>query len=312
MSISLSSSASPSSSGPGLATSFADALQATVATAVAAVERAVVRVDRRRGGGTGLAFTDELVITSSFHAGDQLRLGVVADDGAVIERTATVIGRDPGTDVAVARVEGGGLHPARFRELDGIGAGRLALAVARPGRALRVSLRAIGVVGPAMRTPAGGRLDAYVETDRALARGFAGGPLVDLDGRVLGMNTRTLIAGADLAVPSATLSRVVLALVAHGRIARGYLGVAVFPAEVPTALAASGQGALVGSVEADGPAAKAGVLVGDLIVTLAGEPITGPDSLRVALLERAGAAIELGLVRGGQPLTLAATVGNRP
>jgi S1-C subfamily serine protease len=279
---------------------------------VAAVERAVVRIDRRRGAGTGLAYRDDLVITSSFHAGDELRLGVVADDGAVIERTATVIGRDPGTDLAVARVEGGGLHPAVFRDLDGVGAGRFALALARPGRAVRASLRAIGVVGPAMRTPAGGRLDAYVETDRALPRGFAGGPLVDLDGRVLGMNTRTLMPGTDLAVPTATIERVVAALLAHGRIARGYLGVGVHPAQVPITFAASGQGALVGSVDGDGPAAAAGVLVGDVIVTLAGEPITGPDALRVALLERADAVVELGLVRGGHATTVTATVGSRP
>ncbi len=303
-SLSSSSSASPSPS-------FADALQATVAAAVAAVERSVVRVDRRRGAGTGLALTDELIVTSSFHAADELRLGVVGDDGAVIERTATVIGRDPGTDLAVARVEGGGLVPATFRDLAGIGAGRFVLALGRPGRAVRASLRAIGVVGPEVRTPAGGRLDVYLETDRTIPRGFAGGPLVDLDGRVLGMNTRTLIAGADLAVPAVTLTRVTDALIAHGRIARGYLGVAVYPAQAPVALAASGQGALVGSVEASGPAAAAGVLVGDLIITLAGEPITGPDSLRLALVERAGAAVELGLVRGGQALTLTATVGTR-
>lgn len=302
----------PSSSSTSSNTSFADALQSTVAAAVSAVERAVVRVDRRRGAGSGLAFTDELVITSSFHARDELRLGIVADDGAILERTATVIGRDPGTDVAVARVEGGGLRPATFRDLGGVGAGRFALAVGRPGRAIRVSLRAIGVVGPEVRTPAGGRLDAYLETDRQLPRGFAGGPLVDLDGRVLGMNTRTLIAGADLAVPTATLTRVVDALVAHGRIARGYLGVAVYPADVPTALASNGQGALVASVEADGPAAKAGLLVGDLILSLAGEPITGPDSLRLALVEQAGATVELGLARGGEPLTVTATVGSRP
>ncbi len=283
-----------------------------MATAVTAVERAVVRVDRRRGAGTGLAYRDDLVITSSYHAADELRLGVVADDGAIIERTATVIGRDPGTDLAVARVEGGGLRPPTFRELDGVGAGRLALALARPGRAVRASLRAIGVVGPAIRTPAGGRLDAYLETDRALPRGFAGGPLVDLDGRVLGMNTRTLVPGADLAVPTATLHRVVAALVAHGRIARGYLGVGAHPAAAPVALAASGQGALVGSVEADGPAATAGILVGDLIIRLAGEAITGPDALRLALLDRAGDELEVGLVRGGQALTVRATIGTRP
>ena len=308
MSTSLSSS-DPSPSSPP---SFADSLQAAIASAVAAASRAVVRVDRRRGAGTGLAFTDDLIVTSSFHAADQLRLGVVLDDGAVAERTATVIGRDPGTDLAVARVDGGGLRPATFRDLHGVGAGRLVLALARPGRAVRASLRAIGVVGPEVRTPAGGRLDAYVETDRALPRGFAGGPLVDLDGRVLGMNTRTLIAGTDLAVPAATITRITDALIAHGRIARGYLGVAAYPAQVPVALAASGQGALVASLAADGPAARAGVLVGDLIITLAGEPITGPDSLRLALLDQADATVELGLVRGGQPLTVTATVGIRP
>lgn len=307
----MSTSLSTSSSDPSPPT-FADSLQAAIASAVAAVERAVVRVDRRRGAGTGLAFTDDLIVTSSFHAADQLSLGVVLDDGAVAERTATVIGRDPGTDLAVARVDGGGLRPATFRDLRGVGAGRLALALARPGRAVRASLRAIGVVGPEIRTPAGGRLDAYVETDRALPRGFAGGPLVDLDGRVLGMNTRTLIPGTDLAVPAATITRITDALIAHGRIARGYLGVAAYPAQVPVALAASGQGALVASLEADGPAARAGVLVGDLIIALGGEPITGPDSLRLALLEQADATATLGLVRGGQPLTLTATVGIKP
>jgi S1-C subfamily serine protease len=324
---------SSSSSSPFASTgaSFADALASTVAAAVAAVERAVVRVDRtsaslrdaarssgagpverRRGAGSGLAFTDELIVTSSFHAADQLRLGVVADDGAITLRAATVIGRDPGTDLAVARVDGGGLRPATFRDLGGIGAGRFVLALGRPGRAVRASLRAIGVVGPEVRTPAGGRLDAYLETDRTLPRGFAGGPLVDLDGRVLGMNTRTLVPGADLAVPTSTLTRVADELVAHGRIARGYLGVAVYPAEVPAALAASGQGALVASLDAGGPGAKAGLLVGDVIVTLAGEPISGPDSLRLALVERAGATVDVGLVRGGEPRTIEAVIGSRP
>jgi S1-C subfamily serine protease len=308
----MSTSISPSSSSQPSNTAFADALAATVSAAVAAVDRSVVRVDRRRGAGSGIAFTDELIVTSAFHAADELRLGVVLDDGAVVERTATVLGRDPGTDLAVARVEGGGLRAATFRDLAGIGAGRFVLALGRPGRAVRASLRAIGVVGPEIRTPAGGRLEAYVETDRTIPRGFAGGPLVDLDGRVLGMNTRTLLPGVDLALPAATLTRIADALVAHGRIARGYLGVAVYPAEVPTALAASGQGALVASLDGGGPGAKAGLLVGDLIITLAGEAITGPDSLRLALVEKAGVGVELGVVRAGQPLTVQAVVGARP
>ena len=128
-----------------------------------------------------------------------------------------MIGRDPGTDVALLRVAGGGLTPAKLRELDGLAVGNLALAIGRPGRTARASLRAIGVLGPEIRTPHGGRLERYVESDRQIPRGFAGGPLIDADGAVIGMNTRTLLRGADLAIPVATLRRVVDELVAARR-----------------------------------------------------------------------------------------------
>src|SRR6185503_19310791 len=95
----------------------------------------------------------------------------------------------------------------------------------------------IGVLGPAVRTPWGGRLERYVESDRQIPRGFAGGPLVDADGAVIGMNTRTLVRGADLAIPSVTLRRVVAELQAHGGVRRGYLGVGAYPAQLPPALA---------------------------------------------------------------------------
>ncbi|HVK71821.1 MAG TPA: trypsin-like peptidase domain-containing protein [Kofleriaceae bacterium] len=281
--------------------------------AVARVAASVVRVPRRRGGGSGLAWSDDLVITSSFHAADESIVAVPSADGTLAERRAAVVGRDPGTDVAVLRVDGGGLTPASFREIEGLAAGQLTFAVARPGRAIRASLRAIGVVGPETRTPAGGRLERWIESDRALPRGFAGGALIDLRGAVIGMNTRTLIAGADLAVPTATLRKVVDALVAHGRVLRGYLGVGAFPARLPDALAPGrGRGALVASVEEGGPAAAAGVVVGDVIVALDGEPVIGPDDLRLALVDRAGAEITVDLVRGGAPLAVTVTVGTRP
>ncbi len=111
---------------------------------------------------------------------------------------------------------GTALVPAKLRELDQLGVGNLALAVGRPGRSVRASLRAIGVLGPEVRTPYGGRLDHYVESDRQIPRGFAGGALIDADGAVIGMNTRTLLRGADVAVPVVTLRRVVAELVAHG------------------------------------------------------------------------------------------------
>ena len=149
----------------------------------------------------------------------------------------------------------------------------------RPGRTARASLRAIGVLGPEVETPHGGNLDRYVESDRQIPRGFAGGPLVDADGGVIGMNTRTLLRGTDLAIPTVTLRRVVDELLAHGGIRKGYLGVGAYPAQLPSGAA----GALVASIDDGGPAATAGVLVGDVLLEVDGEAIDGPDTLRAAL-----------------------------
>src|SRR5678816_3472689 len=117
----------------------------------AAVERvapSLVHVARRRSGGSGIAWTDTLVITSSFHAADDAVIGVAQPDGTIARRDATVIGRDPGTDVAVLEVKGGGLVPATFRDLDDLAVGQFAIALGRPGRTARASLRIIGVLGP--------------------------------------------------------------------------------------------------------------------------------------------------------------------
>lgn len=278
------------------------ALDSALAAAVAAAAPSVIQVSRGRSGGTGIAWAPDLVITSSFHAHDKTTVGLPTGDGDLDEREAEVIGRDAGTDIALLRVSGGGLTPATLRELDGLAVGNLALAVGRPGRSARASLRAIGVLGPEVRTAWGGRLDRYVESDRQIPRGFAGGPLIDKDGAVIGMNTRTLIRGADLAIPVITLRRVVDELQQHGGVRRGYLGVGTYPVI---------KGALVANVEDGGPAATAGILVGDVIVEAAGVAITGPDSLRSALNDRPGETIKLTLVRGGARQELDVTLESK-
>ena len=225
-----------------------------------------------------------------------------------------MIGRDPGTDVALLRVTGVTLTPAKLRELDGLAVGNLALAIGRPGRTARASLRAIGVLGPEVRTPHQGRLEHYVESDRQIPRGFAGGPLIDVDGAVIGMNTRTLLRGSDLAIPVATLRRVVAELLAHGGIRRGYLGVGAYPAALPAQLAQlAGQdrGALVANVEDGAPAATAGVLIGDILIEVDGVAITGPDSLRVALGDRPGKTVKIALLRGGNKLEVELALGSK-
>jgi serine protease DegQ len=279
-----------------------NALDAALAAAVAAASPYVIQVSRGRGGGTGIAWSSELVITSSFHTPDKTSVGVPQSDGSLAEREADVIGRDAGTDIALLRVSGGGLTPAKLREIDGLAVGNLALAIGRPGRTARASLRAIGVLGPEVRTPWGGRLERYVESDRQIPRGFAGGPLIDADGAVIGMNTRTLLRGSDLAVPVVTLRRIVSELEQHGGVRRGYLGVGTYPVQ---------DGAVVANVEDGGPAATAGILVGDVIVEAAGEPVTGPESLRRTLADRPGETIALAILRGGVRQTIDVALGSK-
>jgi serine protease DegQ len=278
-------------------------LDNALAAAVKAVGPSVVHVARgHHQGGTGIVWDADLVITSNFHTPDRTRVGLPTDDGELDLRDAEVIGRDAGTDVALLRVSGGGLTPASFRELGDVSVGNLALAIGRPGRTARASLRAIGVLGPEVETPHGGTLDRYLESDRQIPRGFAGGPLVTPDGGVLGMNTRTLIRGADIAVPTATLKTVAAELLAHGGIRKGYLGVGAFPSK---------HGAIIASLEDDGPAAKAGVIVGDIISEVDGETVTGPDTLRSVLASRPDKAVKIVLLRGGTRTELDVTIGSR-
>jgi len=283
--------------------SVLQSLDLALAAAVSSVGPSLLNLDRGHGGGgSAIAWSADLAITSSFHAPDRTSVGIGGADGKLETRDAEVIGRDPGTDVALLRVAGGGLTPAKFRELDGLAVGNLALALGRPGRSARASLRAIGVLGPALDTPRGGKLDHYIETDRTVPRGFAGGPLVDAEGQVIGMNTRTLLRGTDLAIPTQTLRRVIGELEAHGGIRHGYLGVGAVHSQL---------GALIASLDDGGPATKAGLLVGDVLLEVDGIAVRGPDELRKALSPRAGKTVALALSRGGSRIELQVEVGTR-
>ena len=261
-------------------------LDQALAAAVAAIGPSVVHVARGRSGGTGIVWADDLVISASFHTPDETRVGLPT-----------------GTDVALLRVEGGGLPPAKLRDLGDLAVGNLALAIGRPGRSVRASLRAIGVLGPEVKTPWGGKLERYVESDRQIPRGFAGGPLVDGEGAVIGMNTRTLQRGSDLAIPVVTLRRVVDELLAHGGVRRGYLGVGAY---------SGGGGALIANIEDGSPAATGGLLVGDIITDVDGVAVTGPDTLRTALGDRPGKAVTIAIVRGGAKQSVDVTIGSKP
>lgn len=226
-------------------------------------------------------------------------------------REVELVGRDPGTDIAVFRTRGEGLVAIeRASELPSLGT--LALALGRPGWQLRASLRILGLVGPGFRTPQGGRIDAWLESDRALPPGFGGGPLIDVAGRMLGLGSRALVRGADLAIPTRTVERIVGELVDHGEVRHGWLGISLVPIVLPTTLREALElerrsASLVAGLEDDSPAAAAGLLVGDVVLELGGKPADDPSALREILIGQSGRELELVIVRAGTRTSLRVT-----
>jgi S1-C subfamily serine protease len=193
--------------------------------------------------------------------------------------------------------------------------GHVVLALGRPGETTQATLGIVSALGESWRTPGGGQVDRYLQTDVVMYPGFSGGPLVDAGGEVLGLNTSALLRGISLTVPAATVKTVVEALLAHGRVRRGYLGVGVRPVMLPKALAEKlGQqsGLLLLSVEEGGAAAQAGLVMGDTIVGLAGERISTLEALMANLRgDRIGEAVPVHIIRGGKQKELSVVVGER-
>jgi S1-C subfamily serine protease len=272
-----------------------------------------VRVQRERAeSSSGTVIAEDLVVTSLHalrHADDAK---IVDDQG--IARTAQLVGTDAGTDLALLRVEGAGLTPPRFAAPESLEVGQFALALGRPGTAIRASLRIIGLLGDALETPQGGRVERYIESDRGLPPGFRGGPLVDAEGQLIGMNSDALLRGCDLALPHATITRVSAELLAHGRMRRGYLGVATQPVRLPAALRETLEqrsGALIVDVADSGPAAGAGLGFGDVIVAVDSAQTRGPRELAAQLADKVGAKVSVRYVRGGAVETVELTLTER-
>jgi S1-C subfamily serine protease len=272
------------------------------ADAVSAAEASVVNV---RGhacrGGSGTVFRDDGLVLASAHAtGDGEELSVTLAGGE--SNAAELVGREPALDLALLRVSGAKLKPLAFRSHDALRVGQWTLALGRPGEAIRASARIVGVLSHEIRTPLGAKLDAYVETDRGFPRGFAGGPLIDAEGHALGINSSAILRGADLTVPLVTIERVVEQLLAHGKVRRGYLGVAIQPVRVPQALRDQAQrerGLLVIGVQPGSPAAEAGLLLGDTLVDLNGAQVRDPRELAAVLQDKVDVEVSARIIRAG-------------
>lgn len=281
---------------------------------VDAVEKAaasVVRITRGRASASGTVVESDLVLTSATLVRGEEDVDVALADGST--RRGTVVGTDPASDLALVRVEGGGLTPLPWRDPRSVKVGEHVLALARPGRSIRASARIVGVVGRDVGAGRGVRLPFWIETDRGLPDGFLGGPLVDLQARLVGIDTDRLVRGADLAIDADTANRVISDLRDHGRMRRGWIGVAVSPARLPDALKTSAQSSAVVIVDLElgGPADRAGLFVGDLVLAVDDTTIAGPADLAAALRARPGRDIELHIARGGARETRKLTTTER-
>jgi serine protease DegQ len=284
-----------------------------LAEVVEGAGRSVVRVEGRGRAVSGTVFSGEGHVIAIDHTveRDEVELGL--PDGATAQ--ARVVGRDPGTDLALLKADRGGLVPAPWTGLDGARVGHLVVGVYRPGRTTRATLGVVAAVGDGWRTRSGGKIDRYLEASLPLQPGFSGGLIVDASGKALGLSTSGLLRGVALGIPAATVERVGEALKNGGRVRRGYLGVGSYPVALPAALQSSlGQdsGLLVISVQPDSPASHAGLLLGDVVVAVDGQPTREPADLLSALDEdRVGREILLRMVRAGEVREMRATVAER-
>jgi serine protease DegQ len=296
---------------------MADLVEQVSETLAGVVERtapSVVRVEgRRRRAASGIAWSEDVVVTAHHVLEWDEDITVGFPEGKADK--AILAGRDPGTDLAVLRVQGAGLSPAAWTDVDGLKVGHLVLALSRPGRTVQARLGMVSALADGWRTPSGGKVDRYLQTDLALHSGFSGSALVDVAGGVRGLNTAGLLRGTATAMPTATVRRVVESLLAHGQVRRGYLGIGAQPVRLPADIEQrTGQAAalLVSSVQADSPAARAGLILGDVLVSLDGHPLGHPADLLPLLDEdRIGSESRARVLRGGELREVKVVVGAR-
>lgn len=290
-------------------------LSNALAEAVASAGPGVVRVEgRRRLPATGFVWSaDGLVATANHVVTRDENVSVGLEDGSSLK--ATLVGRDPTTDLAVLRVDAKDLTPFTEANKQELGAGNFVLALGRPGTRVQATFGIISALGGSWRTRVGGEIDSYLQTDLVMYPGFSGGPLIDAAGRLVGMNTSALSRGVSLAVPTQTVSRVVDSLVAHGRVRRGYLGVSTQRVRLPEGLRDElnqKRGLLIVAVEPGSPAEQGGLTLGDTIVGFAGQGVSRHEELLTLLGgDRVGTAVPVKFVRGGVVQTVDVTVGER-
>jgi len=270
---------------------------------------------RRRYPASGIAYAADLVLTADHVVTRDENLSVGTADGK--SYPVAIAGRDPGSDLALLRLAEKALAPAKVAE-SAAKVGQLVLALGRPSNAgIQASWGIITSINGPARTGRGGLLDEYIQTETTSYPGFSGGPLINTEGEVLGLNTSGLARGAALTIPVKFAWRIADALDKHGTVKRGYLGVRTQPVEIPESARKAlkreqEHGLLVLWLEEKGPAEQGGLLVGDILVAVSGQPVDDPDDLFVALnTDTVGKSVAVEVLRGGKPETVSVKVGER-
>ena len=284
------------------------ALSDALAGYVESASAGIVRVDgRKRLGATGMVWGEDGVIVTAHHV-------VRRDDGIKVtlpdgsSHSATLIGRAEQADIAVLRVDATLTPLTKPAEDDVLKVGHLVLALGKPGDQTQATLGVVSALGSR-------RMEGTIQTDVVMYPGFSGGPLIDASGQVRGMNTSGFSRGASITIGNGHINSVVETLLAHGRMRQGYLGVGAQPVRLPDDLAEElGQetGLMLASVEANSPAQTSGLFMGDVIVSVDGDPTPTLDALLGLLTgERVGKEVPVQVVRSGAIQTVNVTIGER-
>jgi S1-C subfamily serine protease len=281
------------------------------------VERTAGTIVAVHGGGrwpaSGIQWRSGVIVTAEEALERDENIKLTLPGGRVAD--ASLAGRDPTTDVAVLRFQPDGLPVATTAEVS-LRAGQVILAVGNHDGAPLAALGIVALAGGAWHSLRGGTIDSLIRLDLALSPAAEGGALVDLQGRVVGMTVLGPRRGA-LSIPSSTVDRAVDQLLARGHVFRGYLGAGLQPMKQERASngpQSSGdrRGVLVVSIDPNGPSARAGILVGDIVTAWNGKPIERVrEIMRLLGPESVGNTVDLALIRGGAPTTLRVVIGER-